>query len=55
MKAFAKPLSEGRWKVYITNDEYETYTTVVDKDEPPTQGEMEDLFRKSKFNFVEAH
>ena len=55
MKSFAKPLVEGRWKVYVTDDEHETYATVLDKDEPPTQGEMEELFERRKSNFVEVH
>jgi len=46
MKSFAKPLDEGRWKVYVTNDEYETYTTVLKKEEPPTQGEMESMYKE---------
>lgn len=44
MKSFAKPLDEGRWKVYVTDDEYETYTTIVKKKEPPTKSEMENMF-----------
>lgn len=55
MKSFAKPLSEGKWKVYVTDDEYETYTTVVDKNDPPTEGEMEELFERRKSNFEEAY
>ena len=55
MKSFAKFLSEGQWKVYVTDDNYETYTTVVKKKEPPSQSEMESLFKESKSNFVEAH
>lgn len=45
MKSFAKPLDEGRWKVYVTNDDYETYTTVLKKREPPTQSEMENMYK----------
>jgi hypothetical protein len=45
MKSFAKPLDEGRWKVYVTNDDYDTYTTEVKKTESPTSKEMEDLYR----------
>ena len=44
MKSFAKPLDEGRWKVYVTDDDYDTYTTVVKKKEPPTKKEMETMF-----------
>ena len=44
MKSFAKPLSEGRWKVYVTNDDYDTYTTEMKKEEPPTREEMENLY-----------
>ncbi len=45
MKSFAKPLEEGKWKVYVTNDDYDTYTTVVKKKEPPSQQEMEELWK----------
>ena len=46
MKSFAKPLEEGRWKIYVTNDDYDTYTTELKKGEPPTPKEMEDLYRR---------
>lgn len=46
MKSFAKPLDEGRWKVYVTNDDYETYTTVLKKKEPPTRSEMESMYKE---------
>ncbi len=45
MKCFAKPLDEDKWKVYVTNDDYETYTTVVKKKEPPSRKEMEELWK----------
>jgi len=45
MKTFVKPLEEGRWKVYVTNDDYDTYTTEVKKNEPPTRDEMESMFK----------
>ena len=45
MKSFARPLEEGSWRVYVTNDDYDTYTTEVKKKEPPTSKEMEDLYR----------
>jgi hypothetical protein len=55
MKSFAKPLIEGKWKVYVTDDDYDTYTTILDKHEPPSGREMEDLFKKDKDNFREAY
>ena len=55
MKSFAKPLSKGKWKVYVTDKDYETYTTIVSKLEPPTQSEMGSLFKQRKANFIEAH
>ena len=27
MKLFTKPLEEGSWAVYVTDDDYDTYTT----------------------------
>jgi hypothetical protein len=46
MKSFAKPLDEGRWKVYVTNDDYDTYTTILKKKEPPTESEMENMYNE---------
>ena len=54
MKTFAKSLGEGKWLVYVTDDNYETYTTVLHRDEPPTEREMEEMFDKKKGNFYEA-
>jgi len=51
MKSFAKPLDEGRWKVYVTNDSYDTYTTVMKKKDPPTSKEMEELYK----NYYSMH
>jgi hypothetical protein len=46
MKSFAKPLEKGKWKVYVTNDDYDTYTTIVQKKDPPTQSEMESMYKE---------
>jgi len=55
MKLFTKPLEEGSWTVYVTDDDYNTYTTIIDKDEPPSSSEVQELFKKSKENFRVAH
>ncbi len=55
MKLFAKPLIEGKWKVYVTDDDYDTYATILDKEEPPSEAEMKELYKKSKVDFREAH
>jgi hypothetical protein len=55
MKSFARPLIEGKWKVYVTDDDYDTYTTIVDGGEPPSDREMKDLFEKGRGDFREAY
>ena len=55
MKSFARPLTEGKWKVYVTDDDYDTYTTVLDKEELPSGTEMEELFKDNKRDFRDAY
>tara|TARA_Y100000310_G_scaffold271616_1_gene286184 strand:+ start:256 stop:423 length:168 start_codon:yes stop_codon:yes gene_type:complete len=55
MKSFARPLIEGKWKVYVTDDDYDTYTTVLDKEEPPSDTEMKELFKENKRDFREVY
>ena len=55
MKLFARPLIEGKWKVYVTDDDYDTYTTILSREEAPSDREMEELFEKEKGNFIEAY
>ena len=52
MKSFAKPLERGRWKVYVTDNDCETYSTVVAKEEPPSKNEMEKMFESGKESFI---
>jgi len=55
MKLFTKSLEEGSWAVYVTDDDYDTYTTTIDRDEPPSDTEMQELFKKKKDNFRVAY
>tara|TARA_Y100000310_G_C20008099_1_gene501632 strand:- start:83 stop:250 length:168 start_codon:yes stop_codon:yes gene_type:complete len=55
MKLFTRPLIEGKWKVYVTDDDYDTYTTIVDKEEPPSDDEVQKLFNKNRGDFREVY
>ena len=55
MKSFAKPLEQGIWRVYVTDNDCETYSTVVAKEEPPSKNEMERMFESKKESFIEVN
>ena len=54
MKSFAKDTGDNRWRIFVTDNEYETYSMDIILDKRPSNSEMEKMYKEHPERFIEA-